>query len=86
MKREPDSHHAAHGQVPTGPVPPPFFVAFALLAAFALGRASKRMRQFNGGACRASSWRSAGLPRRAMGRGPHREKEPPASGEETVGA
>ena len=86
MKREPEPHHAADSRVPTVPVPTPYFVATALLAAFALGRASGRMHRFDGGACRAASWKSAGLPRRAMGCGPHREKEPPASGEETVGA
>jgi len=85
MKREPDIHPAAYGRVLAVPVPTPFFVAAALLAAFALGRASGRMRRFDG-ACRAASWRSASLPRTAMGCGPHREKEPPASGEETVGA
>jgi hypothetical protein len=86
MKRKPEPHHAAYSRVPTVPVPTPFFVAAALLAAFALGRASGRMRRFDGGACRAASWRSAGLPRRAMGFGPHREKKPPASRVETVGA
>jgi hypothetical protein len=86
MKREPEPHHTADSRVPTVPVPRPYLVAAALLAAFALGRASGRMRRFDGGVCCAASWRSVVLPRRAMSCGTHREKEPPASGEETVEA
>ncbi len=83
MKKRTTSHQrAAYGRggprtygrphVPTIPVPAPFLAAAALLAAFALGRTSAR--------------KCAGPPHGAAGCAPRREKEPPAGGEETLGA
>ena len=72
--------------VPTVPVPIPFIAAAAMLGAFALGRATERVRARGSGPCRAASWRFAGPPRGAVGCGPRREEERTVNGEETVGA
>jgi hypothetical protein len=71
--------------VPTVPVPIPFVAAAAMLGAFALGRATGRIRGTGRGPCRAASWRFAGPPRAAAGCGPRREEERTVNGEETVG-
>jgi hypothetical protein len=71
--------------VPTVPVPIPF-VAAAMLGAFALGRATGRMRGTGSGPCRATSRRFAGPPRGAVGCGPRHEEERTVNGEETVRA
>ena len=72
--------------VPTVPVPIPLVAAAAMLGAFALGRATGRMRGTGSGHCRATSRRFAGPPRGAAGCGPRREEERTVNGEETVGA
>jgi hypothetical protein len=71
--------------VPTVPVPIPF-VAAAMLGAFALGRATGRMRGTGSGPCRATSRRFAGPPRGAVGCGPRHEEERTVNGDETVRA
>ena len=71
--------------VPTVPVPIPF-VAAAMLGAFALGRATGRMRGKGSGPCRATSQRFAGPPRGAVGCCPRRDVERTVNGEEAVGA
>jgi len=88
MKRNVGPDYAARGRphVPTVPVPIPVLAAAALMAAFAFGRVSGRMRRFGGGPCRTASRRFAEPPRGAVGCGPRREEEQPANGEETVGA
>ena len=77
--------HGGRG-VPTVPVPIPLVAAAAMLGAFALGRATGRMRGTGRGPCRAASWRFAGPPRGAVGCGPRHEEERTVNGEETVGA
>jgi hypothetical protein len=72
--------------VPTVPVPIPFVAAAVMLGAFALGRATGRMRGKGSGPCRAASWRFAGPPLAAAGCGPHREEARTVNGEEAVGA
>ena len=72
--------------VPTVPVPIPLVAAVAMLGAFALGRATGRIRGAGRGPCRAASQRFAGPPRGAVGGGPRREEERTVNGEETVGA
>lgn len=65
-----------HGRPYGPPVPPPFFAFAALLAAFALGRASGARRRFK--EARGPSARGcAGPPRGTVGRGPRRGEEPP---------
>ena len=61
--------------VPMIPVPIPFLAGAALLAAFALGRASGRGRRFAGGPCRMVG-----------GRGPRHYEGPSATEEEAAGA
>jgi hypothetical protein len=70
---------------PTVPVPISFVAAAAMLGAFALGRATGRVRRMGNGPCRAASRRFAGPPRGAVGCGPCREEERTVDGEETVG-
>ena len=72
--------------VPTVPVPIPLVAAAAMLGAFALGRATERVRAMGSGPCRAASWRFAGPPRAAAGCDPHREEARTVNGEEAVGA
>jgi hypothetical protein len=72
--------------VPTVPVPIPLVAAAAMLGAFALGRATGRIRGTGRGPCRATSQRFAGPPRGAVGCGPRREEERTVNGEEAVGA
>jgi hypothetical protein len=61
--------------VPTVPVPIPFVAAAAMLGAFALGRATGRIRGTGRGPCRAASWRFAAA--LAVKRnGPSTEKRP----------
>jgi len=72
--------------VSTVPVPIPFVAAAAMLGAFALGRATGRMRGKGSGPCRAAPWRFAGPPRAAAGCGPRREEARTVKGEEAVGA
>lgn len=76
--------HGGRG-VPTVPVPIPFVAAAAMLGAFALGRATERVRAMGNGPCRAASRRFAGPSRGAVGCGPRREEERTVNGEETVG-
>lgn len=77
---------AVAAQGPTAPVTIPFVAAAAVLAAFALGRATRRVCRTGSGPCRGTSWRFAGPPRGVAGCGPLCEKERPVNGEETVGA
>ena len=72
--------------VPTVPVPIPLVAAAAMLGAFALGRATERVRAMGNGPCRAASRRFAGPSRGAVGCGPRREEERTVNGEEAVGA
>ena len=83
MRRQFPVHGGRGG--PTVPVPIPFVAAAAMLGAFALGRATGRMRGTRSGPCRAASRRFAGPSRGAVGCGPRREKERTVNGEETVG-
>ena len=72
--------------VPNVPVPIPLVAAAAMLGAFALGRATGRIRGTGHDPCRATSQRFAGPPRGAVGCGPRRDVERTVNGEETVGA
>lgn len=65
-----------HGRPYGPPVPPPFFAFAALLAAFAVGRASGARRRFKDG-WGPSTRGCAGPPRGTAGRGPGRGEEPP---------